>query len=149
MSYARIENNSVMEYPLEEGTIKTRFSNTSFPTPFVPPSGYVQVINSLQPEIDYTQNIKEGTPVSLDGTWTQSWDVTDATPEQITERTSRQAQAVRMRRTRLLSESDWTQLPDSPLDAETKLAWRICREALRMVPEQTGFPWDVEWPEQP
>jgi hypothetical protein len=54
--------------------------------------------------------------------------------------------AVRRDRNRKLSECDWTQLEDSPID---KTAWATYRQALREVPEQEGFPWNVEWPEQP
>jgi len=57
--------------------------------------------------------------------------------------------SVRSQRTKKLTECDWTQLTDSPLDAEGKNAWALYRESLRMVPQQTGFPWSVEWPSQP
>ncbi|MFM2480151.1 phage tail assembly chaperone [Celerinatantimonas sp. YJH-8] len=33
--------------------------------------------------------------------------------------------------------------------SEDASAWRTYREALRNVPEQTGFPFDVTWPQQP
>lgn len=54
-----------------------------------------------------------------------------------------QANSVRQERNRLISESDWTQLPDSPVDKE---AWAAYRQELRDVPTQAGFPWNVEWP---
>ena len=60
-----------------------------------------------------------------------------------------QASSIRDQRTNKLTECDWTQLTDSPLDADGKNAWAVYRESLRMVPQQTGFPWDVEWPSQP
>ena len=56
---------------------------------------------------------------------------------------------VREDRNKRLADCDWTQLPDSPLDADAKLAWQLYRETLRMVPEQPGFPHNVEWPEEP
>ena len=27
--------------------------------------------------------------------------------------------------------------------------WAVYRQALRDIPEQPGFPWDVEWPTKP
>ena len=60
-----------------------------------------------------------------------------------------QAKAVRADRNQRLADCDWTQLADSPLDADAKLAWQLYRETLRMVPEQAGFPWSVEWPPVP
>lgn len=53
---------------------------------------------------------------------------------------------VRKQRNKLLAESDWTQLVDSPVD---HAAWFSYRQALRDIPAQSGFPWTIEWPEQP
>jgi hypothetical protein len=57
-----------------------------------------------------------------------------------------QAKRVRADRNSKLSECDWTQLTDAPVDVQ---AWAEYRQALRDVPDQDGFPWDVEWPEKP
>ena len=53
-------------------------------------------------------------------------------------------QRMRMKRDRLLQESDWTQLNDAPVDRE---AWAQYRQALRDLPQQEGFPGKVVWPE--
>ena len=44
----------------------------------------------------------------------------------------------RGKRAELLAASDWTQLPDVPL--ETKNVWVTYRQALRDITEQTGYP---------
>jgi len=62
---------------------------------------------------------------------------------------AQQGQVVRDDRDKRLAECDWTQLADSPLDADSKEAWSLYRQDLRMVPEQPGFPWNVEWPPVP
>jgi len=54
---------------------------------------------------------------------------------------------VRVRRAALLQASDWTQLPDVPL--ETRAAWADYRQALRDITEQPGFPDNIEWPVPP
>ena len=149
MSYARLENNVVVEYPVYPGDIMLRYPNTSFTEPFVAPEGYVFVADVQYPQIDYTKNASLGTPVQIDGIWTAVWDVTDATPEQITERTDQKASDVRAQRNNLLAQSDWTQLGDAPLDSHTKLLWAQYREELRDVTQQTGFPWNVVWPTKP
>lgn len=61
-------------------------------------------------------------------------------------RDSEKAAQVRSERDRKLSDSDWTQVEDSPVDKEV---WKTYRQALRDVPSQQGFPWNVVWPEQP
>lgn len=56
------------------------------------------------------------------------------------------ADSVRADRNRLLTESDWTQVADAPVD---KAAWAQYRQALRDVTEQPGFPYNVSWPVKP
>lgn len=53
---------------------------------------------------------------------------------------------VRARRDQLLQASDWTQLPDVPL--ETKEVWAAYRQALRDVTEQPD-PFNIVWPALP
>jgi len=57
-----------------------------------------------------------------------------------------QAALVRWERDRLLAASDWTQIADAPV---VSLEWQPYRQALRDVPQQSGFPDDVEWPTPP
>ena len=49
---------------------------------------------------------------------------------------------VRVERNRLLTDSDWTQLPDAPTD---KTAWATYRQALRDITNQDD-PFNVTWP---
>jgi len=57
-----------------------------------------------------------------------------------------EADEVRTQRDALLADSDWTQVPDAPVD---QAAWATYRQALRDLTEQTGFPEDVTWPTKP
>ena len=57
-----------------------------------------------------------------------------------------QAKSVRASRNTLLTDTDWTQLTDSPADT---LTWATYRQALRDISKQPGFPWTIDWPEQP
>jgi len=57
-----------------------------------------------------------------------------------------QAQAIRSQRDQLLKDSDWTQLSDAPVD---KTAWATYRQTLRDIPQQAGFPWNIQWPVEP
>jgi hypothetical protein len=57
-----------------------------------------------------------------------------------------QAKNVRADRTKRLADSDWTQIADSTAD---KAAWAAHRQALRDITSQAGFPWTIDWPEQP
>jgi multidrug resistance efflux pump len=57
-----------------------------------------------------------------------------------------QAKSVRTSRSEKLKDSDWTQVADAPVD---QAAWAAYRQALRDITSQAGFPWTIEWPEQP
>lgn len=57
-----------------------------------------------------------------------------------------QATDIRNNRNQRLKDCDWTQLADSPVD---KSAWATYRQALRDIPDQSGFPWTITWPTQP
>lgn len=53
---------------------------------------------------------------------------------------------VRNIRDSLLAKSDWTQVADAPVD---QTAWVEYRQKLRDVPQQAGFPHEVDWPAEP
>jgi hypothetical protein len=60
-----------------------------------------------------------------------------------------QEEIERARRNRLLFISDWAVLPDAPLTDAKKEEYLVYRQALRDVPEQSGFPDTIVWPTKP
>jgi len=70
--------------------------------------------------------------------WQQQWTVTELPVENASAN-------VRAQRNQRLAETDWTQLSDSTNAA----AWTDYRQALRDVPSQTGFPYEITWPTPP
>ena len=72
--------------------------------------------------------------------------IPDLDAEAIATKDAEQAKSVRDQRNTKLSESDWTQVADAPVDKE---AWATYRQALRDITTQTGFPWEVTWPDAP
>ena len=61
---------------------------------------------------------------------------------------AREMDKLRAERNILLTESDWTQSPDSPLSDEVKDDWASYRQALRDLPANTADPADPTWPTQ-
>lgn len=59
------------------------------------------------------------------------------------------AQSVRSQRDALIAETDYLILPDYPLSEEDRAFVIRYRQALRDVPEQAGFPTEINWPEKP
>jgi len=152
--YVLAPNQTVETFPYSIGDLRRDNPNTSFPRnpsdALLADWSVFPVIKQEPPSINpATQNLNQTNPTLVDGQWLQTWQITDATSEEIAERTESKAAEVRADRNKRLADCDWTQLADSPLDADAKLAWQLYRETLRMVPEQPGFPWDVEWPPVP
>ena len=58
----------------------------------------------------------------------------------------RAAVEIRTERDAKLTQSDWTQVIDAPID---QAAWATYRQALRDIPSQTGFPNEITWPTEP
>ena len=56
------------------------------------------------------------------------------------------ADEVRKIRDELLKETDKYLLEDFPISEEQKEKYKIYRNAIRKIPEQEGFPYDVEFP---
>ena len=63
----------------------------------------------------------------------------------IEKNTKEEAHKIRKIRDKLLEESDKEVLPDR----QNASLWFNYRQALRDIPNQNGFPWDVIWPEKP
>ena len=92
-----------------------------------------------------TQSLEEGPALLIDGVWTQNYIVTDLSADESAAKVGAQWTVIRAERNKLLVESDWTQLPDAPVDAA---AWATYRQALRDVTDQAN-PFAIVWPESP
>ena len=61
------------------------------------------------------------------------------------------AEGHRTTRNKLLADSDWTQMNDSPLSNEDKTAWTVYRSELRNLTDDAAWPnlTDDDWPVAP
>lgn len=59
------------------------------------------------------------------------------------------ASRVRYQRDSMISRTDFYVQPDYPSDPEGLEVVKAYRQALRDIPEQSGFPRNVQWPEMP
>lgn len=109
--------------------------------------GVYPVRQTAPPAFDpATQTVVQDGAEQLQGEWFSTWSVVQLTPEQIAAKNADQANVAREQRNQKLKDCDWTQLADSPVN---KAAWAIYRQALRDVPQQAEFPWNIQWPNQP
>lgn len=128
---------------------KQMFPNTSFSASgpsdeFLAEQGAVKV-NAFKPYDSATQKLMPADPYIEDG-WAYIVTVVEKTAEDIAAETASKSAQIRAQRDRLLVDTDWTQVLDAPVD---RTAWASYRQALRNVPDQEGFPSDIQWPLKP
>lgn len=131
------------------GDYRALFPNTSFtnagPSDEFLADNSALKVNLFKPYDQATEKLVSCDPY-IEGDWVYTVEVESLTPEDIAARTASEAAKVRAERNQRLSACDWTQLPDAPVDRDV---WAAYRQALRDVSLQPGFPWTIEWPEQP
>jgi len=138
--YAKIINNVVIKFPYTLGNLHVENYDTSFPASptadLLSEFNVFKIVETPAPTIDSKTHRQSKSIQQVDEVWTQVW-VSIELPEDVA------AANVRSYRDRLLTETDWTQVADAPVNKE---AWATYRQALRDVSLQEGFPWAVEWP---
>lgn len=144
MTYALIQNGQVAAYPYSLTTFNQANPNVSLPAEpteaQLNAEGIYTVYPTPQPEYDpILQNETEGTPENTGGKWYQTWVVTPATPQEITDRQAAARQANADYGKQLLQDTDWT-APSSiadPLESNPYLANRqeflTYRSAVRNI----------------
>lgn len=60
-----------------------------------------------------------------------------------------QAESVRNQRDQLLKDTDWRVIKALESNIPQDFDWAAYRQALRDIPTQAGFPWEVQWPSAP
>ena len=59
------------------------------------------------------------------------------------------AASARQKRDRLIAATDYLVTPDYPISDDRLAKVKIYRQALRDIPEQSGFPRTITWPDKP
>lgn len=161
MTYAKINNNTVIQYPYGLSELMADNPYTKYDSNIdvyaifphteqatIHGASLVQVEFAEQPVFDNkTQKLQfSSQPILQDGKWIITSTVVSKTLEEQQQDLLSKSAEIRQTRTRLLQDSDWTQVLDAPVD---KAAWATYRQQLRDITQQPGFPWTVAWPQQP
>lgn len=147
MQVAKIENGIVIQV----GDYRELFPNTSFPANG--PSDEWLAENSAKKVTLFkaydamTQKLTTVAPY-VDGEFVSTVQVTELTAEEIQAAKDSAMAQLRGTRNNLLTQSDWTQIPDCSISK--KIEWMTYRQALRDFPATVAdarLP--VEWPHSP
>ena len=105
-----------------------------------------QAIRNIYPDVSEIQSDHEifdadGNPVDIDESLVEA-EVARLQEEQ-------PAKEARGERDRLLTETDWVTIRATDTGDPVPADWQTYRQALRDITEQTGFPEEIEWPQEP
>ena len=141
--FVKFINGQAAKFPYTMGDLRKDHPQTSFPEQTTNETlasfDVYPVKQTSAPVLDSKTHSHSATVESVDGEWTQVWQVVELPRDQAEVN-------VRGHRNRLLKESDWTQVADAPVD---QAAWSAYRQALRDISAQESFPHNVTWPTQP
>jgi hypothetical protein len=134
-----------------QGEVRSMYPNTSFPSQWTPALveelGLDPVFESPTPTTTrYQTAFKDGVEQDAQGRWLWKWSISEMDDDAKAAKDAEQAKNIRSDRDKRLSDTDWTQVADAPVD---KAVWATYRQALRDVPAQAGFPYDITWPSKP
>ena len=142
----RIQSTGAVVY---EGEFRALFPSTSLPQQLTE-----ALINSLGGDVvfegaqaqptRYQTAFADGVE-QVAGKWYTKYSVADMEQEAKDALDANQATSVRKQRDDKLAETDWRYRRDQT----TTQAWDDYCQALRDVPSQSGFPWEVTWPTKP
>ena len=141
--YAKINGTEIEQYPYTLNDLRREHPNVSFPAEITDAMkekyGIADVNENAKPSFDpLTENIAEAPMTIVDGVVQINY-IKKAFSEE------EQAFNVRSQRNSNLRGSDWMALNDVTMPEK----WKTYRQALRDIPEQSGFPSNVAWPEPP
>lgn len=134
---------------MTDSEFRSLHPNTSFPpqltVELLDGFGADPVLNGPQAQpTRYQVAFRDGVE-EINGQWFTKFSVADMDADAIAALEAKQADSVRADRNRRLSETDWR----FRSDMTPSQAWIDYCQALRDVPSQAGFPWNVTWPVEP
>ena len=129
------------------GHYKTMFPNVSFPASG-PDADWMNQNNAKfvlsTKDFDRTTHRIESVDPYVEGDYVYNVRVVALSSQETTDRANtvneQVATSKRSERNKLLTETDWTQVSDSPLSSDKKTEWANYRKALRDLPTVSGWP---------
>jgi len=147
--YAKVEKDTVIKFPYTMDDLRADYPTASISAnlsdPLLAHLGLVRVVVTGAPEHDSTKEVAEQSGCVFNREklrWETAWSLRPITEGEI----KAKADEVRSQRNNKLTRCDWTQVLDAQVD---RAAWADYRQQLRDIPDQSGFPFAVVWPQEP
>lgn len=147
--YAKVEKDTVIKFPYTMDDLRADYPTASISAnlsdPLLAHLGLVRVVITGAPEHDPTKEIAEQSGCVFNREklrWETAFTIRPLTEAEI----EAKADEVRSQRNNKLTRCDWTQVLDAQVD---RAAWANYRQQLRDIPDQSGFPFNINWPQEP
>ena len=137
---------------ITDGEFRALYPTTSFP-----PQLSVELLDSFDADVifegpqpaatRYQFVARQGVIQMADGNWYRNYVAIDMSDEAKAALDAQQASSVRAERNRRLADTDWMVVKVLEAGQPQDFSVAVYRQALRDVPSQPGFPWDIIWPE--
>lgn len=129
--FRAMHSNTSMPQQITEATINELGGDVVFEGPQAQPTRY---------QVAFSDGVEQ-----INGKWYTKYSVSDIDADAIAVKDAEQAKSIRASRDAKLAALDWTQGKD--IADEISIPAATLRQALRDVPLQTGFPWEITWPD--
>jgi hypothetical protein len=147
--YVKLTDGAAQAYSLGEFYLDNR--GMDFPEPmtaeFLSKHDVYRCEPTSIPTIDYKQNLAAGVPKHDGKSWVQTWVITSATDEEISERETDMRRGNKDRASTLLAETDYTDLPNTAsriANLEDMLSYRNALRSIAIDPPLFVKEWPVK-----
>jgi len=149
----KIENDKPVDHPILEENFRSLFPLYKYPDILtvenLKPLGYGIYDFSQMPASEKHKKAIETTPIQNEyGIWIQQWELIDMNEDEKKEQDNNMMEHIRSQRNFKLRVSDWRTLSDVEKPSNYQ-EWLKYRQELRDLTKQEGFPWEINWPEEP
>ena len=139
---------------ITDGEFRALYPTTSFP-----PQLSVELLDSFDADVifegpqpaatRYQFVARQGVIQMADGNWYRNYVALDMNDKTKAALDAQQASSVRAERNRRLADTDWMVVKVLEAGQPQDFSVATYRQELRDIPSQSGFPWDIIWPEAP
>jgi hypothetical protein len=162
--YAKVTGSALIQYPYTFGDMMAENPYTIFPANTDIAAVFPQTDSAVtngwslapveflpQPSFDPSSQVcvQDLAPILVNNIWTVGWTVRAMGAQEQADATMQKTKSVRADRDQLLANTDWRILKSYENGGLEQSVWVSYRQALRDVPAQAGFPWNVTWPTEP
>lgn len=149
--YVKVDDNGdILSNEVLSAISVAKIEGAEYSNDYTPPANYEIYVDPTSPDTITKYSILSYSAVKkINGVWTKEVTASEGSEDYKKRVDTTLTINARKVRDKLLSSSDWTQLPDAPLTEEKKQEWSVYRKQLRDLTTDSKFPVYHSWPTRP